>query len=48
MIIQVYSLITNAEKIVAVFYEGLKDLLEVTPKIDVLFLFIVGDWNAKV
>ena len=48
MVIQVYSLITNAEKIVEVFYEGLQDLLEVTPKIDVLFLFIVGDWNAKV
>ena len=48
MVIQVYSLITNAEKIVEVFYEGLQDLLEVTPKIDVLFLFIVGDCNAKV
>ena len=28
------------------FYEDLKDLLELTPKKDVLF--ITGDWNAKV
>ena len=28
------------------FYEELKDLLELTPKKDVLF--IIGDWNAKV
>ena len=28
------------------FYEDLEDLLELTPKIDVLF--IIGDWNAKV
>ena len=27
------------------FYDGLQDLLELTPKIDVLF--IIGDWNAK-
>ena len=27
------------------FYEDLQDLLELTPKKDVLF--IVGDWNAK-
>ena len=27
-------------------YEDLKDLLELTPKKDVLF--IIGDWNAKV
>ena len=27
-------------------YEALQDLLEVTPKKDVLF--ITGDWNAKV
>ena len=27
-------------------YEGLQDLLELTPKKDVLF--IIGDWNAKV
>jgi len=28
------------------FYEDLQDLLELTPKEDVLF--IIGDWNAKV
>ena len=28
------------------FYEELQDLLELTPKKDVLF--IIGDWNAKV
>ena len=28
------------------FYEDLQDLLELTPKRDVLF--IIGDWNAKV
>ena len=28
------------------FYEGLEELLELTPKKDVLF--IIGDWNAKV
>ena len=28
------------------FYEDLQDLLELTAKIDVLF--IIGDWNAKV
>ena len=28
------------------FYEDLQDLLELTPKKDVLFL--TGDWNAKV
>ena len=28
------------------FYEDLRDLLELTPKTDVLF--IIGDWNAKV
>ena len=28
------------------FYEALQDLLELTPKTDVLF--ITGDWNAKV
>ena len=29
-----------------IFYEDLQDLLELTPKKDVLF--IIGDWNAKV
>ena len=28
------------------FYEDLQDLLELTPKKDVLFT--IGDWNAKV
>ena len=28
------------------FYEDLQDLLELTPKKDVIF--IIGDWNAKV
>ena len=28
------------------FYQDLQDLLELTPKKDVLF--IIGDWNAKV
>ena len=28
------------------FYEDLQDLLELTPKKDVLF--IIGDWNVKV
>ena len=45
-VIQVYALINNAEKAEAEwFYEDLQDLLELTPKKDVLF--IIGDWNAK-
>ena len=37
----------NAEEVeVEWFYEDLWDLLELTPKKDVLF--IIGDWNAKV
>ena len=37
----------NAEEAeVERFYEDLQDLLELTPKKDVLF--IIGDWNAKV
>ena len=47
MVIQVYTLTSNAEEAeVEQFYEDLKDLLELTPKNDVLF--IIGDWNAKV
>ena len=47
MVIQVYALTSNAEEAeVERFYEDLWDLLELTPKKDVLF--IVGDWNAKV
>ena len=46
-VIQAYTLTSNAEEAeVEWFYEDLKDLLELTPKIDVLF--IIGDWNAKV
>ena len=38
---------SNAEEAEAEwFYEDLQDLLELTPKKDVLF--IIGDWNAKV
>ena len=47
MVIQVYAPTTNAEEAeVEQFYEDLQDLLELTPKKDVLF--ILGDWNAKV
>ena len=46
-IIQVYAPTSNAEEAeVERFYEDLQDLLELTPKKDVLF--IIGDWNAKV
>ena len=45
MVIQVYALTSNAEE-AEWFYEDLQDLLELTPKKDVLF--IIGDWNAKV
>ena len=45
--IKVYALTSNAEEAeVERFYEDLHDLLELTPKKDVLF--IIGDWNAKV
>ena len=47
MVIQVYAPTSNAEEAEAEwFYEDLQDLLELTPKRDVLF--IIGDWNAKV
>ena len=46
-IIQVYAPTSNAEEDeVEQFYKDLQDLLEIPPKIDVLF--IIGDWNAKV
>ena len=46
-VIQVYMPTSNAEETeVERFYEDLPDLLELTPKKDVLFL--IGDWNAKV
>ena len=46
-VIQAYATTTNAEEAeVEWFCEDLQDLLELTPKIDVLS--IIGDWNAKV
>ena len=46
-VIQVYALTNNAkESEVEQFYENVQDLLELTPKKDILF--IIGDWNAKV
>ena len=46
-VIQVYVTISNTEEAeVEWFYEDIQDLLELTPKKDVLF--IIGDWNAKV
>ena len=46
-IIQVYAPTSNAEETeVERFQEDLQDLLELTPKKDVLF--IIGDWNRKV
>ena len=45
--IQVYAPTSNTEEAeVEQFYENLKDLLELNPKKDVLF--IIGDWNANV
>ena len=47
MVIQVYVPTSNAEEAeVEQLYKDLQDLLELTPKKDVLF--IRGDWNAKV
>ena len=43
-LIQVYTPTTNAKE-AKWFYEGLQDLQELTPQKD--FLFITGDWNAK-
>ena len=46
-VIQISAQNSNTEEgEVEQFYEGLQDLLELTPKKDVLF--IIGDWNAKV
>ena len=45
-VIQVYAPTANAKEVeVEQFYKDLQDLLELTPKKDVLF--IIGDWNAK-
>ena len=47
MVIQAYAPTSNAKEAeVEWFYEDLQDLLELTPKTDVLF--IIGDQNAKV
>ena len=43
-VIQVDGPTSNTEE-AEWFYEDLPDLLELTPKKDVLF--IIGDWNAK-
>ena len=46
IVIQVYAPTINAEEAkIEQFYEALQDLLELTPKKDVIF--IMGDWNAK-
>ena len=46
-VIHVYAPTTNAKDAeVEHVYEDLQDLLELTPKSDVLFN--IGDWNAKV
>ena len=46
-VIKVYAPTSNAEEAeVEQFYQNLQDLLELTPKKDILF--IIGDWNAKV
>ena len=46
MVIQAYAPTSNTEAEVEWFYEDLQDLLELTPKKDVLF--IIGDRNARV
>ena len=46
-VIQVYAPTSNAEEAeVERFCEDFQDLLELTPKKDVLF--IIGDWNTRV
>ena len=46
-VIQVNAPTSNIEEAeVERFYEDLQDLVELTPKTDVLF--IIGDWNAKI
>ena len=47
MVIQVCAPTSNTEEAeVEWLYEDLQDLLELTPKKDVIF--IIGDWNTKV
>ena len=46
-VIEAYTPTSNAQEAeVKQFYEDIQELLELTPKKDVLF--IIGDWNAKV
>ena len=46
-VIQVFAPISNTEEAeIELLYEDLQDLLELTPKKDILFN--IGDWNAKV
>ena len=46
-VIQVYAPTSNTEEAeVERFYEDLQDVLEITPKKDVLFT--IGDWNANI
>ena len=46
-VIQAYAPTSNTEEAeIERFYENLQDILELTPKKDVLF--IIGDWNVKV
>ena len=46
-VIQVHAPTSNAEEAeVEWFYEDLQDVIELTPKKDILF--ITGDWNVKV
>ena len=46
-VVQIYALTSNAEEAeVEWFYEDVQDLLELTPRKEILF--IIGDWNAKV
>ena len=47
MVIQVYILTNYADKAeVEWFYEDVEELLELTPRIDAIF--IIGEWNAKI
>ena len=47
IVIQVYAPTSNAEEAeVELFHEDLQDLLELTPKKDILFIIV--DWNTKV
>ena len=46
-VIQVYAPTTNAKEAeIEQFYDDLQDIVELTPKKDVLF--IIGDWNTKI